>query len=215
MKLRIYTDTSVLGGCEEDAFREPSRRLVEGFARGEWVLVLSELTRRELESAPSTVREVISPIPLSFIEPVSLSREAEDLADEYVSEGIIEPGMHADALHIGLASVARVDVLVSWNFRHIVNLSRIRGYHSINLRQGYPLIEIRTPRAILGSPGTVRDHASAGYDCVQDMRRIRDRISAEIADMNHEELVRWLRGPTTSDSITSSTATSTPTTSSP
>ena len=199
MKLRIYTDTSVLGGCEDDGFREPSRQLMEGFARGELILVLSELTRRELECAPPSIREVITPIPLSSIEPVALSREAEDLASEYVSEGVVEPGMRADALHIGLASVARVDVLVSWNFKHIVNLRRIRGYNSVNLKRGYPQLEIRTPREIQGSFKTVRDQAPQKYDRVQDMRRIRDRLSAEIADMSHEELIRWLRGHTYSD----------------
>jgi hypothetical protein len=57
--------------------------------------------------------------------------------------------MRADAQHIAMASVARVDVLVSWNFKHIVNLQRIRGYNSVNLRQGYPMIEIRTPREVM------------------------------------------------------------------
>jgi hypothetical protein len=57
--------------------------------------------------------------------------------------------MRADAQHIAIATVARVDVLVSWNFRHIVNLQRIRGYNSVNLRMGYPMIEIRTPREVL------------------------------------------------------------------
>lgn len=57
--------------------------------------------------------------------------------------------MLADAQHIAIATVARVDVLVSWNFKHIVNLQRIRGYNSVNLRKGYPLLEIRTPRELL------------------------------------------------------------------
>lgn len=57
--------------------------------------------------------------------------------------------MRADAQHIAIATVGRVDVLVSWNFRHIVNLERIHGYHSVNLCKGYPMIEIRTPREVL------------------------------------------------------------------
>ena len=199
MKLRIYTDTSVLGGCEDDEFREPSRRLIEGFANGELILVLSDLTLHELDSAPPAVKEVITQVPLSFTERVALSQEAKDLAFEYVSEGVIEPVSRADALHIGLASVAQVDVLVSWNFRHIVNLRRIRGYNSINLERGYPLLEIRTPWEIQGRLKTVRDQAPQRYDCVQDMRRIRDRLSAEIADMSYEELARWLRDHPYSD----------------
>jgi len=57
--------------------------------------------------------------------------------------------MLADAQHIAIATVGRVDVLVSWNFRHIVNLERIHGYNSVNLRRGCPMIEIRTPREVL------------------------------------------------------------------
>jgi hypothetical protein len=52
-------------------------------------------------------------------------------------------------LHIALATLNNADVLASWNFKHIVNLDRIRLYNSINLRLGYRLIEIRTPREIL------------------------------------------------------------------
>ena len=55
----------------------------------------------------------------------------------------------ADAQHIAMATIARVDVLVSWTFKHIVNLERIHGYNSVNLRRGYPLLEIRFPREVL------------------------------------------------------------------
>ena len=113
MKPRIYTDTSVLGGCEDDEFREPSIRLLEAFERGEMILVFSELTVRELESAPLKVRRVVEKVPAIHIETLAVSREAEELADAYVEEGAIGIAMRADALHIALATVARVDVLVS------------------------------------------------------------------------------------------------------
>ncbi len=149
MKLRIYTDTSVLGGCEDDEFREPSRRLLEAFQRGKLTLVLSELTLRELETAPEGVRTVLVAVPSGHVETLVLSREAKELADAYIAEGAIGSRMRADALHIAMASVARVDVLVSWNFKHIVNLKRIHAYNAVNLKEGYPLLEIRTPREIL------------------------------------------------------------------
>ncbi len=150
MKPRIYTDTSVLGGCEDDEFRDPSLRLVEAFVRGELTLVLSELALRELENAPEGVRKVVGRVPEAHIEPLSLSPEAEELAAAYMEEGAIETRMRADALHIALATVARVDVLVSWNFKHIVNLKRIHAYNAVNLKRGYPLLEIRTPREVPG-----------------------------------------------------------------
>ncbi len=150
MKPRIYTDTSVMGGCEDDEFREPSRRLLEAFVGGDLTLVLSELTLRELEAAPEGVRMVLGRVPQAQIELLSLSSEAEELAAAYLEDGAIGARMRADALHIALATVARVDVLVSWNFKHIVNLKRIHAYNAVNLKKGYPLLEIRTPREVPG-----------------------------------------------------------------
>lgn len=150
MRTRIYTDTSVLGGCEDEEFREPSCRLLEAFQGGELTLVLSELTLRELVAAPEAVRRVLGRVPAAHIETLSLSPEAEELAAAYIKDGAIGERMRADALHIALATIARVDVLVSWNFKHIVNLKRIHAYNSVNLKMGYPLLEIRTPREVSG-----------------------------------------------------------------
>lgn len=150
MKTRIYTDTSVLGGCEDEEFREPSHRLLEAFVRGDLTLVLSEFTVRELETAPEGVRVALGRVPAGHIEALAVSREAEDLAGAYIEEGAIGPRMRADALHIALATVARVDVLVSWNFKHIVNLKRIHAYNAVNLKQGYPVLEIRSPLEVPG-----------------------------------------------------------------
>ena len=148
MKPRIYTDTSVLGGCEDDEFRVASRRLLEAFEGGDLTLVLSERTLRELETAPEAVRMALGRVPAAHGE--ALSPEAEELAAAYIEDGAIGVRMRADALHIALATVARVDVLVSWNFKHIVNLKRIHAYNAVNLKRGYPLLEIRTPREVPG-----------------------------------------------------------------
>ena len=149
MRLRIYTDTSVLGGCEDEEFAEHSLRLVEGFVRGDRVLVLSSLTVQELVAAPATVRQRLAAVPEAHTETLRLDAEARELAEAYLAAGVLTPRMRADAQHIAIATVGRVDVLVSWNFKHMVNLQRIRGYNSVNLRQGYPMIEIRTPREVL------------------------------------------------------------------
>ncbi len=149
MKYRIYTDTSVLGGCEDEEFAEHSVRLIQSFVRGERVLVLSSLTIQELAAAPAEVRSRLASVPEGHIETLQLGLEARDLAEAYMSAGVLPTKMRADAQHIAIATVARVDVLVSWNFKHIVNLQRIHGYNSVNLRKGYPMIEIRTPREVL------------------------------------------------------------------
>jgi hypothetical protein len=149
MKTRVYTDTSVLGGCEDEEFAEHSVRLMEGFVRGERVLVLSNLTVQELAAAPADVRRRLAAVPEAHIETLQLDAEARELAEAYIAADVLTDKMRADAQHIAIATVARVDVLVSWNFKHIVNLQRIHGYNSVNLRKGYPMMEIRTPREVL------------------------------------------------------------------
>jgi predicted nucleic acid-binding protein len=122
---------------------------MDAFVRGDLRLVLSELTLQELAPAPSAVREVLARVPASQIEVVRLSPAADELSRRYLAEGILKPNMLADAQHIAMATVAGVEALVSWNFRHVVNLPRIRGYHGVNARLGYATIEIRSPREVL------------------------------------------------------------------
>lgn len=149
MKRRIYTDTSVFGGCFDAEFREPSERLFERFRAGVEVLVLSDLTRLELRNAPPKVQEILELLPSQSVEAVEVDEEARNLADLYVVSGVVGAAMVADAQHIAAATVHRADILVSWNFKHIVNLRRIHGFNSINLREEYPLLEIRTPREVV------------------------------------------------------------------
>ncbi len=149
MKRRIYTDTSAIGGCLDEEFRAPSLKLFERFHEGLDTLVLSALTLAELEGAPTRVLEVVQAIPRGSVEEVDFSSEAAELAKEYILAGVIGTAHIEDAQHIALATVSRVDALVSWNFKHIVNLDRVRGYNTVNFRHGYILLEIRTPQEVL------------------------------------------------------------------
>jgi len=149
MKRRIYTDTSVIGGCLDVEFEDASRQLLDMFKTGEAILVLSDLTLLELQGAPASVRAVLVEVPEAHREYVELTEEAAVLAQRYIDAGVIGAAKRVDAQHIAIATISRVEVLVSWNFRHIVNLPRIRGYNAVNLREGYPLLEIRTPQEVL------------------------------------------------------------------
>ena len=80
---------------------------------------------------------------------VELTEPANQLADRYIIENVVGKTSRSDCLHIALATINRVDILASWNFKHIVNIGKIRGYNSINLKLGYPTLEIRTPKEIL------------------------------------------------------------------
>jgi predicted nucleic acid-binding protein len=151
--MRIYVDTSVFGGCLEPEFELASRRLFARFRAGEDRLVISDITIAELERAPQPVQDVLGDIPVGFVERWAVLPEAEALADRYLEEGVIPVRMKFDAQHIAVATIAAVDVLVSWNFKHIVNLQRIRGYNTVNASLGYPPVEIRTPQEVGANDG--------------------------------------------------------------
>ena len=115
----------------------------------EIVFVISDLFELELLNAPIVVQEVLNKYPENFVERVFLSEEAIQLADFYISEKVVGKSSVEDCRHIAIATINKVDVLVSWNFKHIVNLERIRGYNSVNLKNGYSIIEIRSPKELL------------------------------------------------------------------
>ena len=143
---RIYVDTSVFGGCEEDEFRDDSRRLFDAFREGKAALVFSEVTRRELENAPPKVRAILEQIPETQFETLPESAKARELANAYIESGAIGPSHYNAAMHAALASIDEVDVVVSWNFKHIVKWVRIQAYNSVNRQRGYRKIDIRSPK---------------------------------------------------------------------
>ena len=149
MRLRVYVDTSVIGGCVDDQFVEESRSLMEMAQQGRVTLVVSELLARELDDAPPAVRAVLAQLSEDAVERVEMSEESERLSRAYLHAGVVGEQHANDAHHVALATIARVDAMVSWNFRHIVHLDRIRMFNSVNLGEGYPVIEIRSPRELV------------------------------------------------------------------
>lgn len=147
--MRIYIDTSVIGGCLDDEFKEWSLHLMEEFRGGRKQMVVSSLTIEELEQAPKEVRSILAGFPAESVEIVDLTPDALELAKAYIAKGAVGSGCATDAQHIAAATVARVDVLVSWNFKHIVNFRRIQLYNAVNIKEGYSQIDIRTPREVL------------------------------------------------------------------
>lgn len=150
---RIYVDTSVIGGCEDPEFTLWSTRLFDEFRRSLKIVVISDMTLRELEMAPESVRLILDTVPSKAFEFTGLTEEAEMLAGRYVDEGVVGARHVVDAQHIALATVRRVDALVSWNFQQIVNLNRIRGFNTVNSNMGYPPLEIRSPREVVHEEG--------------------------------------------------------------
>lgn len=148
-KQRIYIDTSVIGGCFDDEFYDFSNQLFNEFIEGSKIAIISDITLRELENAPKKVHSVLDSIPLRHKEYLELSSESIFLAKKYIEEGAISPKFLLDAQHIAIATINKVDTLVSWNFKHIVNLKRIHLYNATNLKYGFPILEIRSPREVI------------------------------------------------------------------
>ena len=146
MKQRIYIDTSVFGGYFDEEFAEHTIPLFNRLKGNEFILLFSTVTQEELESAPEKVKELVKSLKIESTEFLDTTDEAVDLATEYIKEKVVGPTSYADCLHIAIATINRADFLVSWNFKHIVNVQRIRGYNSINIKNGYRQLEIRSPR---------------------------------------------------------------------
>lgn len=149
MKQRVYIDTSVIGDCFDQEFEEWSNRLFDDFRSGKTIAVISDITLDELSEAPQKVQDNFSTIPDDSLEILTSNQESRELADKYIAEKAVSSRFYEDALHIAIATINQVNVLASWNFKHIVNLDRIRMYNSVNLKNGFSMLEIRTPREIL------------------------------------------------------------------
>jgi hypothetical protein len=146
---RIYLDTFVLGGCFDAEFAVWSNGLMEDFRAGRFIPVLSDLLAAEIASAPPLVQNVHQELlGLSHGETVTGNPEALQLVAAYAARSVLGPKYHADMLHIALATVADADVLVSWNFKHIVRFDKIRLFNAANLEQGYKPLSIHSPREV-------------------------------------------------------------------
>ena len=146
--LRIYIDSSVVGGCKDAEFEEDSLRVIDWARAGELTLLISEITLRELGPAPAEVRNILSTLPAACLELVPLTEEILTLRDAYIGAGVVAPQWTDDAGHVAAAAVARADAIVSWNFKHIVRLEKIRGYNQVNESRGYTSLTIITPREV-------------------------------------------------------------------
>ena len=123
--------------------------MFEMVRRGEIICVYSDLTEYELEEAPEKIKTHFLNLDKNSIEFVEITEEINQLAEEYVREKVVGETSMDDCRHIACATINNVDYLVSWNFKHIVNIFRIRGYNSINLKNGYMQLDIRSPKDII------------------------------------------------------------------
>ncbi len=148
-KLRIYIDTSVIGGCFDKEFFEDSIALFDMSRKGKIVLLLSDLLVAELDNAPERVLQLFKTLPGYNLERIDISEDALNLRDKYIKDKVLGRASENDALHVAIASVHGADMIVSWNFKHIVHYDKIRGFNAVNIREGYGIIAIHSPKEVV------------------------------------------------------------------
>ena len=148
IRQRIYIDTSVIGGCFDDEFSKWSNGLFQDFKNKIYSPVISEVVETELKLAPTNVKELYRDLLKLNCEILEITAESLELAKTYQDRNILTPKYFDDGLHISLATINKVDLLVSWNFKHIVHFDKIRLFNSINIELGYKPIEIYSPREV-------------------------------------------------------------------
>jgi predicted nucleic acid-binding protein len=153
-KLRLYLDTSVLGGffdLEDPKRIAVAKTLMEELKSGRVDVFLSPLVLEEINKAPEDLRDGLTDI-VAQLQPRLLSETEEviHLAEDYLQERVIPEKFRDDARHIAITAFYGLDGLVSWNYRHMVNLNVKRAVNAVNLKQGYKPIEILSPEEVLG-----------------------------------------------------------------
>jgi hypothetical protein len=129
----------------DEEFEGPSKRFFGGVLAGRYVVLVSEVVYGELRNAPDDIREVIRSFPPGGLEEIQIDDTVRSLADAYIEAGVVGSASRPDALHMAAATVGGADLILSWNFKHIVNYDRIQAFNSVNLRNRYRAIDIRSP----------------------------------------------------------------------
>jgi len=145
---RVYVDTSVIGGCFDPEFALWSNGLFKDFTLGLYLPVVSSIVAAEIQPAPELIRRKYSELVDLGAEILQPDAAAEALARVYLERRIVPPKYSDDALHIALATTADVDLLVSWNFKHIVHYDKIRVFNAVNMELGYKALQIYSPREV-------------------------------------------------------------------
>lgn len=144
----LYLDTSVLGGYFDEEWQAPTRELWRQMEDAKFRFLTSTVTVVELTEAPERVRKLFSETFPSenILEVTALS---EDLASAYMSRQVLTPKYTDDARHVAICSLAKVEYLVSWNFRHLVNVEREKGFNAVNRLRGHQPIRIVNPLELI------------------------------------------------------------------
>jgi len=144
----LYLDNSVIGGYFDDEWRDATRELWRQMEAGQYRFLTSAVTADELSTAPERVCDLFADtFPAEAL--LGITAESERLAAAYMERHILPPRYTDDARHVAVCTVTQLEYLVSWNFRHLVNVEREKGFNAVNLLQGYRPIRIVNPLELI------------------------------------------------------------------
>ncbi len=144
--MRFYLDTSVFGGYYDDEFEQDTKSLFSYILKKNIPIIYSDINAEEILKAPDDIKNLLAMI--ETVERIKVNEEIKTLAKLYIKEGALREKDFNDAQHIATATIASASVLISWNFKHMVNFLKIKQYNSINIREGYQMINIYSPKEI-------------------------------------------------------------------
>jgi len=146
--MRIYADTSVFGGVFDTEFAAPTQRFFSEIDAGRLTLVTSALVEAEIEPAPKTIREFFARYEtVAEIAPITQAMLL--LQHQYINSGVVTPKSAEDALHVAIATVTQCNLIVNWNFKHIVHFDKIPKFNAVNTLNGYGQIGIYSPLEVI------------------------------------------------------------------
>lgn len=142
-KLRIYLDTSVINFLfADDApdFMRITREFFERYAQ-RYELFVSDVVLMEVSRDPDERHRALLMDALHGM-PVTMLTAADNLfirrlADRYMAQGVIPANKEADALHVACASLHGMDILLSWNFKHLANVNKEAKIAEVNRKLGH------------------------------------------------------------------------------
>lgn len=154
-KLKVYLDTSVISHLmQEDVPEKMSEtlKLWDMFKDGKYDVYLSTVTLQEIDNCPEPKRtELFKHLVEIDYTPIEITEDMSEVAQQLIDMGILTQKSYDDCQHIASAVIYGCDCIISWNFKHIVNIKTIRGVRAITNLKGYKPIEILNPTVLLES----------------------------------------------------------------
>jgi hypothetical protein len=145
---KLYIDTSVVEGYYDPLWMADTRLLWQQAKAGHWTLMTSIVAEAEIKNAPATVRQLFADT-FETSNILDTSTEVEELAAAYMQAAVVPPKFADDALHVAMATVHDIRLIVSWNFKHLVNVRREDGFNAVNVLRGWPIVRIVSPKEII------------------------------------------------------------------